>query len=195
MSASKKIVISDYDPAWPLLFEQLQKIYRIHLHDLIEDIQHVGSTSVPGLAAKAKIDCDIIVEDESKIDPVILKLKSLGYQHVGDLGVPGREAFKRKSDWVPFSEAKRKWPAHNLYVCLQGCISLQNHLLFRDFLRSHPAEAKKYSALKRRLAEQYPFDMEAYIDGKTVFITQILAKMGMSKTDLEGIASLNKKKP
>ena len=91
---SKRVVVVDYSPEWPLAFEQLKQLYTATLNGLITDIQHVGSTSVPGLAAKPVIDIDVIIESSHQLAPVVDKLAAIGYQHCGNLGIEGREAFK-----------------------------------------------------------------------------------------------------
>ena len=148
------------------------------------DIQHVGSTSVPGLAAKPVLDIDIIIDSQEKLLPVIEKLAELSYSHIGDLGIEGREVFKNTTGGVDFP--------HNLYVCVQGAASLENHLRFRDYLRLNPEAAMEYGLLKKELAAKFPHDIDAYIDGKTDFITNVLAEVGMDKASIEKIDLANR---
>jgi GrpB-like predicted nucleotidyltransferase (UPF0157 family) len=104
-------------------------------------------------------------------------LALLGYRHVGDLGVPGREAFARDgAEDVPRDGSGRRWPAHHLYACASDARELRRHLSFRDWLRSRPAAAVEYGKLKERLAELYREDRDAYTDAKTDFIEAILIK-------------------
>src|SRR3954469_3813603 len=117
---SKQIVIEEYSECWALEFQHLRSIYLLHLSDLIMDVQHVGSTSVVGLPAKPILDIDLIIANKDKLDAVSNKLQFLGYDHLGDLGIGGREAFKAKSDHVPYNGYSRSWLKHNLYVCLAG---------------------------------------------------------------------------
>ena len=95
VNMKKPIIVEDYNPIWPTYFESFRQVYNQYAGDFLIDIQHVGSTSVPGLAAKPIIDIDIIVADEKNKLAVIKALAVLGYQHQGDLGVKGREAFKK----------------------------------------------------------------------------------------------------
>jgi len=125
-----KISVVDYDSQWPQIFQSLKRVFEERFVHLYISVEHVGSTSVPGLAAKPKIDLDIIVEEEAKVKAVIIELEKLGYEHRGDLGIKGREAFYRSSNKIPDSGKGQEWIAHNLYVCIQGIPSLQNHLLF-----------------------------------------------------------------
>ena len=157
------IHITDYDPAWPAQFKRLAAPLRSALGDLIIGVEHVGSTSVPGLAAKPVIDLDILISSRFKLPEVIKKLGSLSYPHEGDKGLPGREAFG--------------WPGkqrHHLYVCSLDTPALQQHLLFRDYLRAFPEVAAAYGALKKDLAKTYKYDREAYTEGKTDFILRVI---------------------
>ena len=158
------IQVVDYDPSWPKLFEQLRAKLLSVVQDFALSIEHVGSTSVPGLAAKPIIDLDLVIPSEAQIPLAVQGLATLGYEHQGNFGIKGREAFKRPPGT----------PAHNLYVCPRDSEGLQNHLALRDYLRANPQAVQGYGELKKRLAQQFPQDIEAYIDGKTDFILRIL---------------------
>jgi len=187
------ITIEDYNPIWADTFQELKSIYDLHLADLIEDIQHVGSTSVVGLAAKPIIDIDIIISnDRQSLPSIIKKLSLLGYQHRGSQGITDREAFKRINVKTPWNGSSRSWQAHHLYVCPANSIILKNHLALRDFLRAYPDKAKEYGELKKQLALDNPFDMDTYIERKTPFITTILEKVGFSGIEIDTISSENK---
>lgn len=159
---SDPIHITDYDPAWPAQFERLAAPLRESLRDLIVGIEHVGSTSVPGLAAKPIIDLDIVISSRFKLPEIIKRLEPLGYPHEGDKGLPGREAF----GWTG--------ERHHLYVCALDAAALHEHLLFRDYLREHADVAAAYGDLKKDLARRYRRKREAYTEGKTAFIVQTL---------------------
>lgn len=188
------IQVVNYNPEWPTIFQSLKAIFQERFSHLYLNIEHVGSTSVPNLSAKPKIDLDIIVENQDKVKAVIQELEKLGYKHVGDLGIKDREAFHRNTDLIPNTGTGKKWMEHNLYVCIQGILSLQNHLLFRDYLRTHPQAVAEYGALKKALAQQFPYDMDSYIEGKTDFILGILEKTGFEKSILSDIEQQNQKK-
>lgn len=191
----KKITVTDYNPNWKLQFEALKACIERPLKGLILAIEHVGSTSVEGLAAKPIIDMDIIIEEEGEtLQQVILKLAKMGYTHRGDLGVKNRHAFKRQSDSVPFCNLNQTWQDHHLYVCKKGIASLQNHLLLRDYLRTHPEAVIEYGELKKRLAAKYPYDIDSYIEGKTPLIVDILQKQGFNRQEAEDIEEQNRKK-
>lgn len=177
------IAIEEHDPRWARQFGSLRARFLSVLggHDV--DIQHVGSTSVPGLAAKPILDIDVIVPKGTALPPVLAALCALGYEHVGDLGVPGRESLR---EIVPGN-----LPRHHLYVCREGALSLRNHLLLRDYLRAHPEAVLTYAALKRELAASFPDEIDAYCRGKSAFITEILGRSGMTPEELQSIRSVN----
>ncbi|UOQ52028.1 GrpB family protein [Hymenobacter cellulosivorans] len=170
------IEIVDYNPAWPSWFEELKNVYATEVGPWVRAIEHVGSTSVPGLAAKPILDIDLIIESPGRLALLVEKLAGLGYQHAGDQGIPEREAFKRLDETVPYISPRRSWPAHHLYVCIAGSASLTNHLTLRNYLRTHPAQAQAYAALKRKLARQHPYAIESYVEGKTAFILDIIGR-------------------
>lgn len=158
------VVIEAYDSAWPRTFDNLQRSLSRALGDAAARVEHVGSTSVPGLAAKPIIDIDIVVPSVDRMPVVIERLKDLGYQHRGDQGVPGREAFARPEGAAP----------HHLYACVEGADELRRHLAFRDRLRSDPGAARAYEALKRRLAADHHDDRVAYAEGKGAWIRALM---------------------
>lgn len=190
----RTVIVVPYTAEWADTFARLATIYRAQLGDLITGIEHVGSTSVPGLAAKPVIDIDILIKEAAGLPPVVAVLERLGYTWRGDLGIPGREAFGRNADTSPLDGEGTLWPAHNLYVCVEGCVSLKNHLALRNYLRQHPDTARQYGALKQELAAKYPHDIDSYVEGKTAFITGILAHTGMGTDVLKDITAQNKAK-
>ena len=179
----RTIHVVDYDPEWPDLFVRLRERIWPSVSDFAAGIEHMGSTSVPGLAAKPVIDIDIVVPSRQDIPLAVTRLASLGYIHVGDLGVQDREAF----DNPPGSLG------HHLYLCPSDSIALQNHLVLRDHLRSNPSDVAAYSALKMRLAREFPHDIASYIEGKSNFILSILAKRGFSPDSIDSIRKANQR--
>lgn len=158
------VVVVEYDPRWPPIFEEIRATVSGVLGDLVVTIEHVGSTSVPGLAAKPIVDLDVVIPSRDDLPFAIERLARLGYVHRGDLGIPGREAFRRPAGT----------PNHHLYVCTPDTPSHREHLALRDYLRTHPDAAREYGELKRRLAMAYRHNIDSYIEGKTEFITNIL---------------------
>jgi len=176
-----EVLVVEFDPIWKHQFKELKDYIWPHVEKNAVSIEHVGSTSVIGLVAKPVIDIDIVVKDKESSHIVIKKLEELGFKHRGDLGIEGREAFSQ----LP------RFAKHNLYVCLDGCLALKNHLNFRDYLLKNRDAVQKYSELKTELASATD-DMAAYIEGKTEFITSILSKTGISQESLRAIQKVNK---
>jgi GrpB-like predicted nucleotidyltransferase (UPF0157 family) len=158
------VVVVDYDPRWPDDFAVIRKHLGPNLPEKF-GIEHIGSTAVPGLAAKPIIDVDVVVATPGDVRRAIASLVTLGYQHRGDLGIPGREAF----DVLP------GLPYHHLYVVVAGSGPYRDHLELRDFLRTHPGEAARYAAVKRRLAHLLATDREAYVLNKAFVVEDLLA--------------------
>ena len=158
------IIIVDYDPKWPELFAELRAGAGKALGGLALKIEHVGSTAIPGLAAKPVIDIDVLLASAGGLSEAIERLAPLGYTHRGDLGVSGREAFSR-----PLGQ-----PPHHLYLCVPDSAEYVRHIAFRDYLHAHPESARAYAELKRNLAKQFSHDGESYNAGKNEFVNKIL---------------------
>lgn len=163
-SSSLEIVVSDYDPRWPMLFEQLAEPVRAAVADFGAEVEHVGSTSVPGLSAKRVIDIDVVLGAEADVGQAIQRLCSIGYTHQGDRGIPGREAF----------ECPDGAPPHHLYVVVAGNQAHRDHMDFRNYLRAHPDAAGEYAELKVRLAAECRNDRLGYTEAKAAFISEVL---------------------
>lgn len=163
----EEIVIADYDPAWAGQFAEIAGLIRAAFASgpLIA-VEHIGSTAVMGLAAKPIIDIDVVVPSRSDVPNAVARLATLCYTHQGDLGISGREAFERPPRSTP----------HHLYLCVCGNTEYCRHVTFRDYLRDHCDEAKRYEASKRDLAAQFPHDRTAYSAGKSEFVEAALQK-------------------
>lgn len=129
-------------------------------------VEHVGSTSVPGLAAKPIIDVDVVVHSAVDVRDAIARLRELGYQHRGDLGIIGREAFTTPSGL----------PYHHLYVVIEGSAPHRDHVDFRDYLRANAQAADRYANVKVRAAHLLGVDREAYVDAKSATVVDLLAE-------------------
>ena len=171
----RTIKIAKYTPAWAEAFADLSCVLKVALGELALGIEHVGSTSVPGLGAKPIIDLDVIIESPKSLPSLVEALGKVGYHHRGDLGISGRDAFGREDDTVPRDGSGRVWPSHHLYVCAQDSEELRRHLAFRDHLRHDAKTAARYERLKRNLAERYPYDVDSYVEGKSEFISDIIS--------------------
>jgi GrpB-like predicted nucleotidyltransferase (UPF0157 family) len=170
------IVVVDYDPSWPEIFQLLRQRIVDELGCIAAAVAHVGSTSVIGLQAKPIIDIDVLLSENQSLTEAIERLRRLGYRHEGDLGISGREAFK----------AMETDPPHHLYVCVSGSAEFERHLAFRDYLRANPADAKVYGELKKSLAQTFREDRKAYLAGKSDMVSELtnraLAKRRASAT-------------
>lgn len=174
------IIISDYNEAWPVWFEEIADCLWEELspESSLLNVEHVGSTAVPGLPARPTLDIHVVAAGAASMDSLVRDLGRIGYAHLGDLGVPGREAFRRKGPDAPLRSPKRDWAPHNLSASAAGGRELGRHLAFRDRLRQHPEDCDAYTELRRRLAVSHATDVEAYVDGKTEFVEERLRRAG-----------------
>ncbi len=175
--ASRPVQIVNYDANWAIAFRELSSVLSDHLGELALRIEHVGSTSVPGLPAKPIIDMTIVILNRSYLPKVIEVLSELGYHHRGDIGVRDREAFGCDNVNVPYTDPKKSWPSHHLYCCHEESMPLVCHVQFRDYLQVHAEDANQYGELKRKLAAQYGSDREGYTNAKTGFIESIMERI------------------
>jgi len=176
-----RINVEEYNPEWAQIFESLkEKIWPV-VKDIAIAVEHVGSTSVPGLAAKPVIDMDVVVDSADFSRAAVTQLQKLGYSPLGEKGIPGREAFRRPADS----------PRHHLYVCLKSSLAFKNHIVFRNFLRENKEASMQYADLKMRLAEEYAGDSDTYCEAKTAFILKILENDGFSKAELLAVKGAN----
>jgi gamma-glutamyl-gamma-aminobutyrate hydrolase PuuD/GrpB-like predicted nucleotidyltransferase (UPF0157 family) len=159
----------DYDPAWRAWFEQEAGPIRDALGDAVIRIDHVGSTSVPGLAAKPVIDIQVSVASLIPRAAVVDPLVAAGYRHSIDPIETEHEFLSRGYD----DGAPHRVHVH---LCEAGSDWERRHLAFRDQLRRDPKAAAEYATLKRRLAAEHPRDIQAYVDGKSAFIRSIEAR-------------------
>jgi GrpB-like predicted nucleotidyltransferase (UPF0157 family) len=156
---SPLITIVPYDHLWPHIFEEEAKRLRKALGDNCLQIHHIGSTSVPGLAAKPIIDIIPVVKDCRLSDMAIQGMKDLGYDFKGEFGIPFRRFFCK--------------PGYNVHIYEEGSSEIDRHLKFRDYLRHNAQKRDQYAHIKQELAQQFPNDKIAYILGKDPFIQTI----------------------
>jgi GrpB-like predicted nucleotidyltransferase (UPF0157 family) len=163
------VIVEEYNPEWQRWFTRLQTFLYRNLVGTYYAVEHVGSTSVPGLWAKPIIDVDVVLR-EGKFENAKGRLVAAGYEHEGDKGVPGREAFRMKDEGL-----KAVLPPHHLYVLAADAEELRRQRAFRDFLRLHPEWVERLSAHKREVAARAGDDREAYQAGKAALVEEILA--------------------
>jgi GrpB-like predicted nucleotidyltransferase (UPF0157 family) len=175
------IEVVAYRAAWPALFVTLQSQLAAALHDVeIIGIEHVGSTAVPDLAAKPVLDVDVIVTPSNR-RRAIKGLETAGYVHLGDLGLAGRDAFD-----APVGGHER-----HVYICIDGSLSLRNHLAVRDILRRRDDLRREYSATKLALAADPAMTIEAYLAGKSSVLQKVLAESVLSLEERRQILCYN----
>ncbi|MGA1871720.1 MAG: GrpB family protein [bacterium] len=157
-----KIQVVDYDPSWPRLFETENILLRQTLGGIVIEIHHIGSTAVPGLAAKPIIDILVEVTDLATLDARNGDMEAIGYNPKGEFGIPGRRYFQKGDD-------KR---THQIHAFVSGDFNVTRHIAFRDYLRSNPAVAVEYGELKKSVAKTCNNDIEKYCDGKDAYVKQ-----------------------
>lgn len=160
------IEVVDYDPAWAGMFEDWKRRLLTILPDLLDEVHHIGSTSVPGLSAKPKIDIDAVLLGGAALPEAIERLKSL--DQLVFHGDPYGDGM-----WT-FTSGHGSYGAR-LYLCGPDNATHRRRVLFRDWLRSHPDDAEAYAALKRGLAVGANGDWKAYTGGKAEFVARIVA--------------------
>ena len=167
----KSVIVVPYNKSWPGEFEKIRKELAAELGECAVSIEHVGSTSVEGLAAKPVIDIDIMIKSYNCFEEVKSELVALGYLYQGDLGIPDRQAFK--------CEGKPHLMKHHLYVCPEYSAELERHIAFRDFLRKNDAERDLYAKVKIMAAKHYPDDIDSYMKAKNPWCKEILERCNL----------------
>jgi GrpB-like predicted nucleotidyltransferase (UPF0157 family) len=183
--------IQPYTPEWKTEFENLKQVLMAALNDFEVEIQHIGSTSVPELAAKPILDIDIIIKNKTHLGSLSAILEILGYQNKGEQGIVGRFAFRQSSDLTPLSASPKKWQEHHLYVCFSDSLALKNHLSFRNALQQDKKLLDEYAQLKINLVKEPNMTREKYSQRKTDFILAVLALKGLNEKDLNEIKNAN----
>ena len=162
---SDPVAIVDYDPRWPLLYkEERARIFKV-IGQKVPAMEHIGSTAVPGLGTKPIIDIMIGLARLGDATECIEALEGLGYRYVPEFetSIPDRRFFYRR----------RRGRGYHLHVVEDGSQFWVRHLLFRDYLRSHPGVAREYHRLKLNFAATYGSDREGYTEAKTPFIRSV----------------------
>ena len=175
-----QIEVVPYDPLWPVRFARTRD-------DLVTAlaavptlaIEHVGSTSVPGLDAKPVLDIDVVVNRQD-LHPAIDAIVLAGYEHRGDLGIPDRHCLRAPNDGL----------RRRVYVVVEGSLALRNHLTVRDALRASASLRAEYAALKHRLAAEVE-DIDSYVAGKTDLLVRVLSEAGFTPSEIDAVRSMN----
>jgi len=162
---SAPLVIVDYDSEWPRLFRDQADKIRSAIGERALRIEHIGSTSVPGLAAKPIIDIVLLIADSAAEQ-----------DYAGDLEKAGYQLRIREPEWYEHRMFKGPENRVNLHVFSSGCSEVDRMLVFRDWLRKNPSDRELYAQCKRALAQQEWKYTQNYADAKTAFIGEILAR-------------------
>ena len=160
------IIIETYKPEWPAEFEKIRDDLHHTLGPLALQIDHIGSTSVPGLGAKDIIDIQVTVA--TLVDEIQDRLKTAGYTHkpyYADHVPAGEDSDKSLWEKIYFVERPHQRPTH-IHIRKLGNPNQRYALLFRDYLRAHPKSVKTLELIKRELARYFPADWDAYYDIK-----------------------------
>jgi GrpB-like predicted nucleotidyltransferase (UPF0157 family) len=162
----RKVEVCSYNEKWPLMFlEEAEKLKLIFGAEIL-DIYHIGSTSVRGLKAKPIIDIMPVVKDINLVDKYNEAMQNIEYELKGENGLRGRRYFQKGGD-------NR---THHVHIYQVGSYEIKRHLAFRDYLQSNPCLKKTYGDLKERLAQQFPHDIDSYINGKDRIVKEIEEK-------------------
>lgn len=159
-----RVIVTEYQPAWVEQFEEEAQALKQILKENCLKVEHIGSTSVPNLAAKPIIDFLVIVEEIEKVDLLQGEFERIGYEYMGEFGLSGRRYLRK-------SPIKR---THHVHIYqFDNTQEILRHLAFRNYLRENPAIATTYGTLKKQLAQAHPDSIDKYMDGKDAFIKKI----------------------
>ena len=160
------VKVVPYQKEWAEEFEKERSRILSVRGDSVVAVEHIGSTSVPGLAAKPIIDIGVGIKRLKDADKLIKPLSKIGYKFY-------KEFQKQRLFVAKGTDDSR---THYLHIMRHGGSKWKNDQIFRDYLRSHPKEVERYAKLKKRLAKKYPNDRQAYSDGKREFIDTLVEK-------------------
>jgi GrpB-like predicted nucleotidyltransferase (UPF0157 family) len=161
----RKVEVVAHDHQWRDAFEAEAKHVAAALGENVVAIHHIGSTAIPNIYAKPVIDLLVEVRDIAELDGQSSAMESLGYEVMGEYGIPGRRYFRK--------DTREGIRTHQIHAFESGSAEVERHLAFRDYMIAHLEDAQRYSELKRKLADQHPHSIDEYIDGKDTFIKEI----------------------
>jgi GrpB-like predicted nucleotidyltransferase (UPF0157 family) len=157
----------EYDARWPALFIAEQQRIREQCGQLTLSLEHVGGTSIPGMCAKPILDIAAGRLRDSSIRDYVAALEQAGYENRGERGVPGRQYFRRGQP-----------RAYHVHLVEDAGPLWRDYLAFRDYLRAHAADARRFAELKRRLAGLFHYDRDGYMYAKSSHVHEILRLAG-----------------
>lgn len=161
---SQHIVVTSYDPLWTKKFEEEAPLIKGIIADNCISIYHIGSTSVPELAAKPIIDIMAVVRSLEELDMVAEKFSEIGYEYLGEFGITGRRYLRKGGD-------ERTHQIHIFQA--DDWNNIGRHLAFRDYMHTHEKERNEYAKIKKDLARKFPYDIDGYCDGKENFVREM----------------------
>jgi GrpB-like predicted nucleotidyltransferase (UPF0157 family) len=159
----RRIEIVDYNPDWVIMFQKERALLADLLGPIMIACHHIGSTSVPGLAAKPIIDIMLEVGSLSELDCHTSGMEALGYESMGEYGIAGRRFFRKGG-------CDR---THHIHAFSAGDFNVERHLAFRDYLRLRPDRLREYAEIKQRVALECANDIEKYCHGKDAFVKNL----------------------
>jgi len=165
--AADPVVLTPPNPAWAEQFREISDQLRDACGDKLATIHHIGSTSVPGLAAKPLIDMLPVLRGHDDGPALASPMEALGFVYFGAYGIEGRHFFRRKGDLDV-----------NVHMFEMGHIEIERHVAFRDALRSDARLLAAYQSLKQELAARFPNDVDSYARSKSDFIEGVLRDLG-----------------
>jgi GrpB-like predicted nucleotidyltransferase (UPF0157 family) len=160
----RKVEVVPHDPNWGHEFAIESARVVTALGANVVAIHHIGSTAIATIHAKPIIDMLVEVSSIDRVDDRNSQMQALGYECMGEFGIPGRRFFRKDVAGIR---------THHIHNFAAESAQIKRHLAFRDYLNAHPEAAQTYSELKQQLARQYPTDIEGYMDGKAAFIHSI----------------------
>ena len=161
---SQHITVIEYSPLWKNKYKEESLLIRNILADNCIAIYHIGSTSVEGLAAKPIIDIMAVVRSLEIVDTVAEKFSDIGYEYLGEFGIEGRRYLRKGGD-------ERTHQIHIFQA--DDWNNIGRHLAFRDYMRTHEKERNEYAKIKKDLAQEFPYDIDGYCDGKENFVREM----------------------
>ncbi|NLO15432.1 MAG: GrpB family protein [Clostridiales bacterium] len=158
------VKVVPHDPSWEEMYRAESPVIAHILKDILVDIHHIGSTAVKGLSAKPIIDIMPVVTDITLVDRYDAAFEALGYECMGEFGIPGRRYLRKGGDTR----------THQVHIFEKSNLwDIRRHLAVRDYLRAHPKTATEYGQLKAALADKFPDDIKGYCDGKDSFVKRL----------------------
>ncbi|TET77291.1 MAG: GrpB family protein [Candidatus Heimdallarchaeota archaeon] len=161
------VKLKPYNPQWKEFFKKEKKLISSVITAFLIDIQHIGSTAIPNIVAKPIIDVAVAIDSLDNIEKIIPPLENIGFIYRGEQGIPDRHMFVKGGE---------NYRTHHLHVMQKDHYEWNKHILFRDYLKKHPNDAKQYSELKQKLFLKYGNDREKYTESKSEFIQNIIEK-------------------